>query len=57
MNEDPVLLINLIHALDEIAVEQRIADSGAATNCATASASLRKWLDDEGLGPQIEPPR
>jgi len=48
-------MINLIHDLDAIAVEQRLANNDAARNCADAARSLRQWLDEHGLGPKVEP--
>jgi phage/plasmid-associated DNA primase len=48
-------LILLVQDLDQIAVDQRLTDNDAARNCASAASSLRRWLDELGLGPHIEP--
>ena len=48
-------VINLVQSLNAMAVERRLKDSDAAVNCAKASASLRAWLEEMGLGPTIEP--
>ena len=48
-------LVSLVQALDAIAVDERIRDNEAARNCATAAASLRRWLDELGMGPHVEP--
>ena len=47
-------VIDLVQSLDAMAAEQRLKDSQAAVNCAQASAALRSWLEEMGLGPTIE---
>jgi hypothetical protein len=57
-DEDKILaskIITLVHDLDAIAVERRLADNDAARNCADAARSLRQWLDENGLAPNTEP--
>jgi hypothetical protein len=56
--EDSVLsskIVDLVHELDSIAVQERLINSDAATNCANAAAALRQWLATEGLGAHIDP--
>ena len=48
-------VIDLLQVLDGMAVEQRLHDNDAARNLADAAASLRRWLDELGLGPRTEP--
>ena len=48
-------LVTLVQDLDAVAVSERLKDNDAARNCADAAASLRRWLDDLGLGPHTEP--
>jgi hypothetical protein len=57
--EDPKFaskLVCLVQDLDAVAVDQRLKDNEAARNCADAAASIRRWLDELGLGPRTGPP-
>jgi hypothetical protein len=57
-DEDRILaskIITLVHDLDAIAVERRLADNDAARNCADTARALRQWLDEHGLAPKTEP--
>jgi hypothetical protein len=56
--QDQVLatrIITLMQELDATAVEQRLTNNQAATNCAQAAAPLRQWLNELGLAPRTVP--